>query len=82
MSGLQRIQHYLLHFAHLVENSQSLSPLINRLESHKIKFDGYINVSLRGLQAHGIDKSMYYIYRQRKAQIEQEYNAKCMIVIF
>lgn len=36
MSDLQRIHHYLLHFAHLVDKSQSLSLLINRLESHKI----------------------------------------------
>lgn len=74
MSDLQRIQHYLLHFAHLVDKSQSLSILINRLESHKIlnKYSTYTwTLAIRTFERMG-QISLCTIYRQRNAQIEQE----------
>lgn len=74
MSDLQRIQHYLLHFAHLVDKSQSLSLLINRLESHKILNKNSTDtwtLAFRTFERTG-QISLWTIYRQRNAQIEQE----------
>lgn len=74
MSDLQRIQHYLLHFAHLVDKSQSLSLLINRLESHKILNKNSTDtwtLAFRTFERTG-QISLCTIYRQRNAQIEQE----------
>lgn len=71
MSDLQRIQHYLLHFAHLVDKSQSLSLLINRLESHKILNKNSTDtwtLAFRTFERMG----QISLYRQRNAQIEQE----------
>lgn len=71
MSDLQRIQHYLLHFAHLVDKSQSLSLLINRLESHKILNKNSTDtwtLAIRTFERMG----QISLYRQRNAQIEQE----------
>lgn len=71
MSDLQRIQHYLLHFAHLVDKSQSLSLLINRLESHKILNKNSTDtwtLAFRTFERTG----QISLYRQRNAQIEQE----------
>lgn len=74
MSDLQRIQHYLLHFAHLVDKSQLLSLLINRLESHKILNKNSTDtwtLAFRTFERMG-QISLWTIYRQRNAQIEQE----------
>lgn len=71
MSDLQRIQHYLLHFAHLVDKSQSLSLLINRLESHKILNKNSTDtwtLAFRTFERMG----QISLYRQRNAQIQQE----------